>query len=257
LDDVELISGTTVPCGGSSPPPPRGLWPVAAAPAAAAPAGDAPVDISSSSSSSSDEDEQEPTPPVGLTSLAQGGAADADSKSYEQTELVDSDSAAYENVEEKDVEMPPASSNQAAASGQQASGESPLRFGVSRLSAAIRSGDIEWARQLCDEATPESFAIVEGGQGYGPATVGKTCLHLAAFAKIRDGDVQPLWWQGYYQHLVEKGAHVLDVKDDRGSTALHVAVSQGNLDFAEWLLQAGAGASRGNDRIVDSVDRKL
>ena len=180
-------------------------------------------------------------PPVELTSRAQGGAAEAEDKSYEPTEVVDSDSAAYDMdeylsiQEETEMEMPSASSHRAAASGQQASDEPLLRFGVSRLSAAIRRGDIVRARQLCDEATPEEMAIVACGEhdaAHGPAEVGKTCLHLAAFAKLRDVDEEPTWWQDCYQQLCERGAHILDAKDERGSTALHIAVSQGNLDFA-------------------------
>ena len=86
--------------------------------------------------------------------------------------------------------------------------------------------------------------------GKGPAR-GKSCLHLAAFSKMGKGGTGK--GAEVYLLLCQRGrdAQILDLKDDRGSTALHIAVAHGNVEFAEKLLQVGAGVTHSPRRTTN------
>ena len=53
--------------------------------------------------------------------------------------------------------------------------------------------------------------------------------------------------------LVEGGA-VLDLQDDRGNTALHLALAVRNLDIAMILLNAGASVDLPNNDVLRALD---
>ena len=107
------------------------------------------------------------------------------------------------------------------------------------ISVVIKEMEKRGAQRVMRTLTPLDFGDRKG------CPKGKTVVQLAAFKKLFpiDGKLTEDEIKHYYRSLCKLGhlSQVLDWKDDRGSTALHLAVASGNLLMVECLLEEGAG----------------